>query len=328
VAQAHELDRILSVALYRAHAIPRAKRLARGMVRAHNHTRELCVAVARASVSDVASALLLTQNRSSALDHAHRLAQAIVDDLDHDVSHDLSHDLEHAHALSRVNHFDLALDLFRGRGNVAPPLDLDRLGELGLARDPDLVRDLARLRDPANDPALDPDRSRAADYARARELERLRAGDLALASALGRAGELARTQAVACGGELITTRDVSVMRDGDIARAISLVLDRGVSGELESRRKEASRPLRQYIRLEALSLALDLGALLQVRKGSETGGASGGRGSADARRERWAVQRGAALEVYVGLSILEDRVEGTLPAWEGIRIVREGGSGN
>jgi hypothetical protein len=32
--------------------------------------------------------------------------------------------------------------------------------------------------------------------------------------------------------------------------------------------------------------------------------------------------------VYIQLGILEDRVEGHLPAWEGIRIVREMGLGN
>jgi hypothetical protein len=325
VAQAHELDRILSVALYRAHAIPRARRLARATVRAHNQARELCVVIARASVSDVASALLLTRNRSSATDHAHRLAQAIVGDLDHDAARDLASDLGYVHILSRVNHFDLALDLFRGRDNIAPPLDLDRLAELDLARDPDRVQEIDRLRDPANDPALDPDRSRAGDYARARELERLRTGDLTLAGALSRAGELARAQAVACGAELGSTRDVSITRDASITRALSWVLERDANAELESRRKEASGPLRQYIRFGALALALEWGALLQVRRGSEVGGFSG---PGDARRERLVTQRDAAIEVYAGLSILEDRIEGTLPAWEGIRIVREGGSGS
>lgn len=318
VVYAQDVDRALAVAHYRTNAIPRARSLARAMSRAMDRARDLNASVARAGVSDVVRMLLLTGNRTSALDRAHLLVQDVVRDLA--PAADLAADLQFAHTLGRVRELDLALMLLRAC-DVARPFGLDRLlaGSSSSGRDPRgeaLGRELARVRAILHDPDLDHAGAHTIDRAQARDLERTLAHDLDLVHALSRCAQLAHTQALA--------RDGGPAREGgetlDPSRALELLVDRSLSFWPAAEWKELSRSVRQLIRFDALAQAIELGALLRALpvEAQEPSGT---------RQGRLEAQREAVLDVYVQLGILEDRIEGHLPAWEGVRIVGERGGG-
>ena len=314
-----QIDRALAVAHYRTNAIPRARALARATSRAIDRARALNAAVARAGVSDVLRILLLTGNRTSAVDRAHVLAQDVVRDFE--PAMDLAADLQFAHTLGRVREVDLALALLRAC-DISRPFDLNRLvaGDSLLAHNGQeyaLARELSRLQDVLHDPDLDHAGVHAIDRAQARAFERTLVRDLDLARALSRCGELALAQARAYAGdrgEAVTTRDPS--------RALELLLDRSFSVGAVAEWKELSRSLRQFIRFEALAHAIEVGALLQAPDGWMEPPVEV-RAPSQTWRDQQEAQRDAALDVYIQLGILEDRIEGHLPAWEGIRIVGE-----
>lgn len=335
VGYAQEVDRALAVAHYRTNAIPRARGLARAVSRAIDRARDLNTSVARAGASDVIRMLLLTGNRTSALDRAHFLVQDVVRDLA--PAADLAADLRFAHTLGRVRELDLALMLLRAC-DVARPFGLDRLPAGSPSSDHDprgeaLGRELARVRAILHDPDLDHASAHAIDRAQAGDLERALARDLDLVHALSRCGELVRAQilerapisarAPAAARAPIPMRDDSPVRAGaealDPSRALELLVDRRLSLWPTAEWKELSRSLRQFVRLDALACAVELGALLRAlpELPAEAQDPSG------TRQGRLEAQREAALDVYIQLGILEDRIEGHLPAWEGVRIVGE-----
>ena len=317
VDHAHDVDRALAVAHYRTRAIPRAQRLARAMSRAIDCSRELNVSVARVGVSDVVRILLLTGNRTSAVDRAHVLAKDVVHDLA--PAADLAADLQFAHALGRVRELDLALMLLRAC-DVSRPFDLDRLLDGGSflehdRRGDDLAREISRLHAVLHDPDLDHAGAHALDRPSARALERTLARDLDLVRALARCAELARAQ-------VLTRAGAGSL---DLSRALEWLVERGLSDRAAAEWKELSRSLRQFVRFGALACAIELGALLQSPPDLWVEQSMEARGPSGTWQDELEAQRDIALDVYIQLGILEDRIEGHLPAWEGIRIVGERG---
>jgi hypothetical protein len=271
---------------------------------------------------------MLTGNRTSAVDRAHVLAQEIAPNLE--PAADLAADLAYAHTLSRVRELDLALMLVRAC-DVSRPFDLDRLVADGAPvtldrRGDDLAREIERVRAIRDDPDLDHAGVHAIDRTQAQALERTLDRDLGLVRALVRCGDLAREHAFAC----LNARKSSPDRPHalDWPTALLALVDRSLSNGLGAECAEGSQYLRMYVRLGALASAVEMGALLQMPPDLWAAQSLEVGVPIQAWEERLEGQRDAALDVYIQLGILEDRIEGHLPAWEGIRVVRERRSGN
>ncbi len=219
----------------------------------------------------------------------------------------------------------VALDLDRAR-------DLDRAHDrahdrararaLDLGSDLDLAR--ARVRDLARDLALDRalDLDRARDRARAldRDLDRDRvlAHDRALARALDlnldRARDLARDRVLAL--------DLDLARD--LARDLKLALARNgdqIPGHHSNQRERADF-LRWCLRLCALVLAIELRPLVLSQPPSLIERLRRELSQSQVRDTRRRLYH-TCLDWYTDLAILEERIQGNLPAFEGIRIVKE-----
>jgi hypothetical protein len=82
-----------------------------------------------------------------------------------------------------------------------------------------------------------------------------------------------------------------------------------------------SELLRRCVRLNALAAVVDLQS--QVSEGSRPWTERSGLGRGGTEAEKVARRLDAYVALYVDFCILEERIRGTLPAWEGIRIVRE-----
>jgi hypothetical protein len=322
-----QIDRALAVAHYRTNAIPRARSLSRATSRAIDQVRALNASVARAGVSDVLRILLLTGSRTSAVDRAHMLAQNVVRDFEPATG--LASDLQFAHTLSRVREVDLAMMLLRAC-DVSRSFDLDRLvagdSPLGqnrrrdaLARQDVLAHELSRVHNILHDPDLDHAGAHALDRVRARDYEQTLVRDLDLVRVMSRCAELARVQACAHAGH---RREVVAALE--LSEALDLLAGRSFWDGAVTDWRELSRSLRQFIRFGALARVIELGALLQAPDGWIEPSLEA-RAPSEARRGRLEAQRDAALDVYIQLGILEDRIEGHLPAWEGVRVVRESG---
>jgi energy-coupling factor transporter ATP-binding protein EcfA2 len=199
-----------------------------------------------------------------------------------------------AFALARDRDLALALALDRDLDR-ALDLDLDRVVALALDRD----RDLARARARALDHVLASDLARALDRARALDLDRAR--DLARVRVLDRARTLDRDRALVF--VLDRARDL----------AFALALDRTLNRALLSR--------------ITFNCAIFISIFID---GAYT---SGKRGRTDYLFKMshsnndiilsWESYRNAFMEVHHAMAVVEARRQGRLPAWEGIRVVRE-----
>ncbi|MBN1139871.1 MAG: NACHT domain-containing protein [Anaerolineae bacterium] len=178
--------------------------------------------------------------------------------------------------------------------------------------------------------ALDPNFDHDLDLtlARTRTLERAKehpgslAIDRSLDRVLARALDLSRIR----GSDRALHHEI----DLDITLDRVHALDRSLDVHLRSMRErtpvfhtqEAKRPLRQQVRLDALLLAAVLLDYLATRLSPWTVSVR----PRDASEEKEVKVRRIAdgyLDLYLDLCILEGRIEGTLPAFEGIRLVRE-----
>jgi hypothetical protein len=166
----------------------------------------------------------------------------------------------------------------------------------------------------------------AIDRTQAHVLERTLDRDLGLVRALLRCGDLAREHAFACLNDRVNAPDRPHALDWP--HALLALVDRSFSDGLGAERAEGAQYLRIYIRLGALASAVELGALLHMPPDLWAAQSLEMGVPIQAWQERLAGQRDAALDVYIQLGILEDRIEGHLPAWEGIRVVRETRSGD
>ena len=247
--------------------------------------------------------LALDRSLSRTLDHPS--VSALSRDLDRDLelaldrARELALDLalelalDRARALDRAFARDLALDL---------ALDLDRDLELALDLDRDLELALDRARAFARDLALDLAHAHAHARARARVLDRDRAiarnldRDLALARAIDRALDrnLAR--------DLALTRDQSADRLSDqrmmwstIIFFLTLIEERLYSTIKRERSFTTTLAWfnRHWLKPNATALTVNIEQL-----------------------------RDAGLDSYTFFCLIEERLKGNLPVWEGIRIVR------
>jgi hypothetical protein len=263
---------------------------------------------------------MLSGNRTSAVDRALVLLQDLAQGFA--LASDLVTELQSAHTMSRVRELDLAFVLAQV-GDVSRHLDLDQLetqasllcgGRDG--RSGDLRRELARIRAVLEDPDLDHAGAHAIDRSQARALEPRLSRDLDRVQALLRCSELARTRAAAW------ARDGSVSIDLDLSQALKLLAERNHRDLPKSEWTRLSRSVRQFVRFEVLAQVIELDALYTMPPDVWTRELADEQKHTETERQREA-HRKVALDVYVQLGILEDRIEGHLPAWEGIRIVAE-----
>ena len=210
---------------------------------------------------------------------------------------------------------DLVRSLAQDR-EVALALGLARA--LGLTRSLDLARTLAHDRDLARSMAL----------VRALALARDRVRNLAGLFDIERSRDLARSRDHKLDLKLDLARALDL--DLDLVRARTLVRARNrdyvlrLVDNLKTSWTEVASFLYWYIRLVALIMAAELllpllpdqprSWLVQFKDGS--------RNLSAARAE---IQRliDSYLDLYVDFVILDARIQGNLPAFEGIRIVRE-----
>jgi hypothetical protein len=293
------------------------------MSRASDRGRDLNTAVARAGISDVVRILLLTNSRTSAVDRAHVLAQGVARDFEPAAG--LAADLQSAHTLGRVRELDTALTLIRAC-DIPRPFDLDRLSTVDLALPRDhigsaLERRISRARAVLDDPDVDHAGLHSVDRTQARFLERSSSHHLDLVCALSRSSDLAWAQAVADSGDGMP----QAIEKLDWSGALRLLVDRRIVEWDAIDQTELCRSLRQVVRLGALARAIETSALLQAPLNLPMERPGETRMLAAAWLDRLEAQRDAVLDVYIQLGILEDRIDGHLPAWEGIRIVRERG---
>jgi hypothetical protein len=224
-------------------------------------------------------------------------------------------------ALTRALDLDRDLDLARARAQALSP-DLDLAHALGLTRAFDLVRALA------DDRAL----ARAMVLVRALAVARNRVRDLArdLDRELELDLDLALAQAIALDLDLARLLDFDLARDRDLGLARDLVLARNpgqildLVRDLKIELPDVAGFLRWYIRLVALVTAAEL-LLPLLPEQPQIWEARFRAGDEDALAAREELQRMVDnyLDLYVDFVILEERVQGNLPAFEGIRIVRE-----
>ncbi len=228
------------------------------------------------------------------------------------------------------NRFDLA------RAKVSA-LTLDHKGGLphANARDLDLVRSLARDLDLARDHAFD----RALDLARTRDLTRDRDFNFAYAFNLDlkQTLNLARSLILSFDRSLIPSFDRAFQHVFDFARTLTLTfnlasthtLDLEQAFELILERnleldKEKAQGCRIYIRAMSLTI-VDLLHRVIISKEKHRPWAENPRQESKEKELMDEIQSliDNYLDLYLDFAILEGRIEGELPAVEGIRIVRE-----
>lgn len=224
--------------------------------------------------------------------------------------------LDLARARDRDRAFDMARDSDREGGiNLAAGI-AHSLGVLGGHPHVDLAKDIARDRARERDRDLD----LALDMARdlARELE----GDFDLAAVSARSlggvlgpdrdrdSYLERARALV--NDLAHARGRDLHRDRDLHRARASALDLARASDCNP------DDLRDFDRArhEDIARDLDLPRDHDLVRELASYRASG------LNRDRIRA-RDHALEIYNAIIILEERIKGNLPAWEGIRIVRE-----
>jgi hypothetical protein len=202
----------------------------------------------------------------------------------HDMVRDLVHDLPHD--LSTAIHLDRALDYAQNLARRS-----------AISRDRDFLNWLAC----ASDRASTSDLSRADPFVRTvgSGLSRL----LGLSSALYHALALAH--------------DLGLNPNLDL----DLALDRSLFSGLDSDRKEVSSLVRQHVRFNALTLILGLEVQLREQLRFRTRQADTGGSGAVAEAMKYLVDTYFAL--YMDFCILEERIQGSLSAVEGIRIIKE-----
>ena len=266
------------------------------------------------------------------LDRAH--AQAL------DLARARARDLDLDPDLARARTLDLARARARPRAR-----DLDRIHALArariCARDPDLDRALDRALALARDLALARARVRNLDFARnlARDLAHAQARDLALARALDRALDFTRTRDLDLARDLARDLDLArafdfdparaldfnLARDLDLAHARDLALDRARALALDLARtlpltSESLSTLRSLccilIFLWALKIDRDFNPKPTWYKRLWPK-----RTEADFTHDEQRLD--ATLDLYAFSLLIDERRKGNLPAWEGIRIVRE-----
>lgn len=142
----------------------------------------------------------------------------------------------------------------------------------------------------------------ALDLTRALTLTPDLAPTLARAHARGRVRTLTLTLDRALIVTLDRTRDLALTRDLAHARALTFTLDDAHARARTMFEKDPWQFLRLYLRFSFILVA----SLLLASNDKQV----------QASGEPW-------LDVYVDWVILEERIEGTLPAFEGIRIVKE-----
>ncbi|MCB1920169.1 MAG: SUMF1/EgtB/PvdO family nonheme iron enzyme [Candidatus Competibacteraceae bacterium] len=223
-------------------------------------------------------------------------------------------DLDRAHAqaldLARARARDLDLDPDLARART---LDLARARALPRARDLDRIHALARARICARDPDLDRALDRALDFTRTRDLDLAR--DLARDLDLARAFDFDPARAL----------DFNLARDLDLAHARDLALDRARALALDLARtlpltSESLSTLRSLccilIFLWALKIDRDFNPKPTWYKRLWPK-----RTEADFTHDEQRLD--ATLDLYAFSLLIDERRKGNLPAWEGIRIVRE-----
>jgi energy-coupling factor transporter ATP-binding protein EcfA2 len=327
--------------------------------RALERARDLDLALDRNRDFDLDLARDLDLDLARDLERALDLARDLDLDLDRacDLDLNLAPNFDRDFALSQVHIFDLTLE------ERARDCALDRALERALdcARDRDLdlkralvrararARDLERARERARERALDCARDLDLDLKRAleRDLARERARDLErdldrdrdLERALERDLDLDRDLERALMLDRALERDLvhdryraralkcdrALERAPDLVDALNLALARNgdqIPGYHSSQR-EKSDFLRWYIRLCALTMAAELRSrfLSQLPSWMER---------LHLVPRDFKFQEGVkrvlydiCLDLYTDFAILEERIEGNLPAFEGIRIVRE-----
>ena len=300
----------------------------------HTLTLDLNLDLNRACALDLVCAL--DRDLDRARDLASDLALALASDLDRDftlvfdlaLNRDCVHDRVFNRALDRDRALAFALDHDR-----ALDRDLDRA--LALARD--LTRDRTRARARARDLAL------AVDLARARARDRARDRDRVLACVRDRALDLnrVRTRARARALDLAhdLNRDFDRDRDRDLVRALDL--NRALSLDLAlarwrvralalvlfrtHSRKQILGYTRQYLLSSITFLTLQIDAYDHVVSKAS----ASQRSNRDRKRqydqliESLIAYRGEIYQLYYLFVLIDLRRQGEMPAWEGLRIVRE-----
>jgi energy-coupling factor transporter ATP-binding protein EcfA2 len=322
------LDLDLNRALDRARELDRARR--RILDHDLTHARGLARDLARdlACDLDLNRALDRARDLNRALDRVRELVRTLDRDLNGAHKLALAHDLDRTLGLA----FALARALYLGHGRaladvldceLVRTLDRDLAHELDLARDLDLAHELIRTLDRARELDLDPRAlalttrvlalDRALDLDSARELD-----PDAHARALARVLDL---------DVLARALDHDLDLNRDLNRALNLALDRNgeqASGSHPNQREQADF-LRWYIRLCALAMAVDLLCRFLDQPPSWMERVSRGLRVRDFKIledvKRYLYH--TCLDLYADFAILEERIEGNLPAFEGIRIVRE-----
>lgn len=202
---------------------------------------------------------------------------------------------------------------------IAHDLILDHGRDWNVARGLDLHYELALDLDPARDLCLDLDLTRASarDQRRQRTLARERAQALALL--------YARDVALNCthdhDRDLDPIHAQALRGVRDMAQALDLTKDRGLHCDPNPAWKSVMILVRQAVRLDALALIIGLDVLLRAH--NHTLNTQPGSVRMDARMGEIGRLERQLLGAYIDLCILEDRIEGRLPAVEGIRIVQE-----
>jgi hypothetical protein len=214
---------------------------------------------------------------------------------------------------------------------IAHDLILDHGRDWNLVRDLDLNYSL--------DLTLDPPRGLHLDLGLTRTFARDRKRERALARDLGRDLdpdlERERAQALA----LSYARDLALQRTHDhdrdldplhlraldevrnLAQALDLVKRRGLHCDAGPVWKVTIALVRQSIRFDTLALLIGLDVLRRAHLRKLD--AEPGTAATEARVDEIQGLERQLLDVYMDTCILEDRIEGRLPAVEGIRIVRE-----
>jgi hypothetical protein len=309
--------RLLEIACGRAGAL--ALDLDRKLDRAFVLGLQQALTIARTRDLDLARERTIgrTLERARALDRviqrtrvfARELTEALTPHITEVPSYDQVRALADALALAEALALDLVVDLDRAH-------DFDRALALALDRLPGL-KDLNRTHAIGRARALAHELNRHLDRVRALDFEL----DFELDLTLDRCLALARNRALDCNVDL--DLDFNFPHYIDLARDLDHIVDRACDRTLTSRSQpEDNEALRQQVRSNALILSAALRSHLatQSRPWTLRLQSNRERGAVESRIQHLA---NAYLDLYVKFFIQEARIAGELPAFEGLRLVRE-----
>ena len=193
-----------------------------------------------------------------------------------------------------------------------------------------LVDRLARIRSRSRSRSLDRalDRALSLDRSRSRSRSLVLSFDLSLSLSLDRARALDRARIRARALSLSLSLDRALSLDRDLALDLSRALDRALDLDLVALDFDLARAVSLEL-IHDYGLAIFLFWLLlsdayaEAAQDSKLRAKRLTRQACSSLSDEYAAYRDEALDLYAFCVLIDERRKGNMPAWEGIRIVRE-----